>query len=62
MLGITCHWTVLMAFKRNGKSEFWYFDSHNDYLLDFNQEQIIKYIQEYEKERLQMKKPKLTNF
>lgn len=51
-----------MVFKRNGKSEYWYFDSHNDILLDYNDEQITKYIEDYEQERLQMKKPKLTNF
>lgn len=62
MLGITCHWTVLMAFKSKGKSEFWLFDSRNDYLLDFNESQIAKYIEDYEKERMEMKKSKLTNF
>jgi hypothetical protein len=51
-----------MGFKRNGKSEFWYFDSHNDNLLDFDKDQIAKYIEEYEKERQEMKKPKLANF
>jgi hypothetical protein len=51
-----------MGFKSNGKSEFWYFDSNNDHLLDFSQDQIAKYIEGYEQERLEMKKPKLTNF
>jgi hypothetical protein len=51
-----------MGFKSNGKSEFWLFDSRNDHLLDFSQDQIEKYIQEYEQERLERKKPKLTNF
>jgi hypothetical protein len=47
MLGITCHWTVLMAFKKDGKTEYWFFDSCNDILLDYDEDQIARYIENY---------------
>ena len=36
MMGITCHWTYLVAFKKNGKSEYWFFDSQNEKELEYN--------------------------
>ena len=57
MLAITTHWTCFLAFKIDGKSQFWFFDSFNNKILDYSYEQIVQFIDMKNQERIQFKKP-----
>ena len=52
MLAITNHWTCLVALKHEGKTEFWFFDSKNLLYLNYSQDEIRKYIEKLNEERV----------
>ena len=62
MLAITTHWLTFLAVKKGNSVEYWFFDSNNNYYLDFDWEQIVAFIEQKNKERIELKKPPLTNF
>jgi hypothetical protein len=41
MLGITNHWSSLLAHKYNDKIEFWYFDSRDADYITMTKEEIV---------------------
>jgi len=46
LLGVTNHWEMMVAHKYNDKVEFWFLDSKNRDYLEWNEEQIQKFLTE----------------
>jgi hypothetical protein len=52
MMGITNHWTCLIALKLGRSTEFWFFDSRNLDYLNFDHDEIVKHIRETNEKRV----------
>jgi hypothetical protein len=62
LMGITNHWSVLLAHKYNDKTEFWLLDSKNlDYLL-WNKEKIMEYLNMRNEEKKKYGQPLMNTF
>lgn len=52
MMGVTNHWTCLIALKQGRSTEFWFFDSRNFDYLNFSHEDVLNHIRELNKTRV----------
>jgi len=61
-LGITNHWTGFVAYKDKGKVQMIFLDSKNQAHLNVNDENIVDFAHEHNKQRVKMRKSVIEGF